>query len=140
MTMPKILLVGQDFRLLATRAAVLAKTHANVVCCSAIEALKILDGERFDLVVLCHSLTESEVARVTETVHRRWAATRILLVVSNVAQERLYKGVDFDATSLPDPDRLIGRTAELLQDLPNHRIEESMRVERHQATPVSLGR
>lgn len=129
--MPKILLVGQDFRLLVTRAAVLAKTHASVVSFSAVEALKVLDGERFDLVVLCHSLTEKEVAEVTETVHRQWAGTRVLLVVSSIAQERSYKGVD--ATSLPDPDRLIGCTAELLQGLPNYRIEESMRTEQRRA-------
>lgn len=126
--MPKILLVGQDFRLLATRAAVLAKTSASVVCCNAIEALTVLETEAFDLVVLCHSLSGNQISVITELVHRRWLETRILLVVSRVSQERLYNGVEFDATSLPDPNRLIRRTAELLQGLPNHRIAESLQM------------
>ncbi len=128
--MPKILLVGQDFRLLATRAAVLAKTHASVACCNAVEAMKVLESETFDLVVLCHSLAEKQTVEITNAVHRRWPVTRILLVVSNVGQERFYKDIAFDATSLPEPNRLIHRAAELLEGLPNHRIEESMRVER----------
>ncbi|MEO8737682.1 MAG: hypothetical protein ABI380_14230 [Edaphobacter sp.] len=127
--MPKILLIGQDFRLLATRAAVLAKTHASIICCNAAEGLKILEGEAFDLVVLCHSLAETQATEVTDAVHRRWPGTRILMVVSDVSIERLYKGIEFDATSSPDPNRLIRRTSELLERLPNHRIEESVRME-----------
>jgi CheY-like chemotaxis protein len=130
--MPKILLVGQDFRLLATRAAVLAKTDASVVCCNALEAMKLLESENFALVVLCHSLAEAQAAQITDAVHRRWPKTRVLMVVSNVAQERLYRGVEFDATSLPDPNHLVHRTAELLEGLPHHRLEESMRAERRQ--------
>lgn len=127
--MPKILLVGQDFRLLATRAAVLAKTDASVVCCNALEAMKILENESFELIVLCHSLAEKQASEITDAVHHRWPKTRILMVVSNIAQERLYRGVEFDATSSPDPNRLVHRTAELLEGLPHHRLEESIRVE-----------
>lgn len=131
--MPKILLVGQDFRLLATRAAVLAKTDASVVCCNAFEAMKLLESESFALIVLCHSLTEKQGSEITEAVHRRWPKTKILMVVSNVAQERLYRGIEFDATSSPEPNRLVSRTAELLEGLlPHHRLEESMRVEHRQ--------
>lgn len=132
--MPKILLVGQDFRLLATRAAVLAKTNASVVCCNAVEYSKIFQSEAFDLVVLCHSLAEKQAAEITEAVHRRWPRTRVLLVVADVLQERLYKGVKFDATSSPDPNRLVHRTTELLEALPHHRLEEAMRAEVHHTT------
>jgi hypothetical protein len=37
--MSSVLLAGEDFRLLATRAAVLAKTGASVVCCGVVEGL-----------------------------------------------------------------------------------------------------
>jgi DNA-binding response OmpR family regulator len=122
--MPKILLVGEDLRLLGTRAAVLGKTGAEVACCSGLEARNILERECFDLVVFCHTLTDRKSAELTGIIQRRWPDTRILTVVSDVAQERLYRGVEFEATSSSDPSRLIRRVWELLQGLPNHRIEE----------------
>lgn len=131
--MPKILLVGQDSRLLETRAAVLAKIKATVVCQEPAESLEILEREIFDLVVLCHSLTEKQVGEVTDVVRRRWPKTKILLVVSNLSQERFHKGIEFDATSSPEPNRLIRRTAELLGKIPQFPIKEPMTPERHQA-------
>ena len=122
--MSKILLVGQDFRLLATRAAVLEKTHASVVCCNMMEALTILDSESFDVVVLCHSLSEAQVSEVADAVHRRWPRTRVLMVVSDVSQERHYRGVEFDATSSAEPKRLIRRTSELLEGVAYQHSEE----------------
>jgi len=128
----KILLAGQDFRLLATRAAVLSRTNARIVCCNAAEALKVLDGEGFDLVVLCHSLAEPDAAGITVAVHRRWPRTRILMVVSDASGERLYRDVEFDATSSPEPDHLIRQVTELLEGLPNHSIEETMQLAHRQ--------
>ncbi len=128
--MSKILLVGQDFRLLATRAAVLAKTSASVVCCNMAEATRILLGERFDLVVLCHSLDEDQETAITDMVHRRWPRTRILMVVSAVSQERFYGNLNFDAMSSPEPDRLIRHAAALLDGLPHHRTEEPLQGSR----------
>lgn len=130
--MYKILLAGQDFRLLATRAAILGRTNARVVCCNAAEALKVLEGEGFDLVVLCHSLAEPDAAGITAAAHRRWPRTRILMVVSDASGQRLYRGVEFDATSSPEPDHLIRHVAELLEALPNHGIEETMQLAHRQ--------
>ena len=124
----KILLAGQDVRLLATRAAVLGRTTGRVVCCNAAEALKALEGEGFDLVVLCHSLAERDAVGITATVHRRWPQTRVLMVASDVSGERFYRGVEFDATSSPEPDNLVRHVAELLEELPDHRIEETMQL------------
>lgn len=118
--------------MLATRAAVLSRTSAHVVCCNTAEALKVLEGEVFDLVVLCHSLAESDAAGIAVAVHRRWPRTRILMVVSDASGERLYHGVEFDATSSPEPDHLIRQVAELLEGLPNHHIEETMQLAHRQ--------
>jgi CheY-like chemotaxis protein len=134
--MSKILLAGNDFRLLATRAAVLAKTEASVTCCNASEAMKVLESETFDLVVLCHSLTATQAAEITDRVHQRLPGTKILLVVSGVASELLYSGIPFDATSPTDPNHLIRRTSELLRALPNHRIEEPVPPPSHPPLPV----
>jgi CheY-like chemotaxis protein len=118
--MHKILLIGQDFRLLATRAAVLSRTDASVISCNAGEALGILGGETFDLVVLCHSLSETQATEITDAVHRQWPETKILLVVSDIVQERFYAGLESDATSSPEPAHLIRRANELLKQVPCH--------------------
>jgi hypothetical protein len=91
-----------------------------------------MEGEGFDLVVLCHSLAESDAAGITAAAHRRWPRTRILMVVSDASGQRLYRGVEFDATSSPEPDHLIRHVAELLEALPNHGIEETMQLAHRQ--------
>ena len=126
--MSKILLAGNDFRLLATRAAVLTKTNASVTFSNAREAMQVLETEPFDLVVLCHSLSAQQAAEITERVHQRLPKARILLVVSHVASETLYSGIKFDAMTPADPIHLIKQTSDLLGTLPNHRMEEPVQT------------
>ncbi|WP_348270089.1 hypothetical protein P8936_06735 [Edaphobacter paludis] len=122
--MSKILLAGNDFRLLATRGAVLSKTHANVTCCNALETMQLLESETFDLVVLCHSLDVMQAAEITERVHQRLPKVKVLLVASEVESDLLSSSIPFDTISSPEPKDLIARTSELLkQALPNLRIE-----------------
>jgi CheY-like chemotaxis protein len=113
--MLKILLAGSDSRLLATRAAVLSKTGAAVVFHSAIETLEVLDRDRFDLVVLCHSLTQAESAVIVDRVHQKAPGTKILMVTSDVDQYELHEDSKVDAASIPEPAQLIACVKELLQ-------------------------
>lgn len=122
--MPKILLAGNDFRLLGTRAAVLGRTGASVVCCSAVEASGIISTERFDLVVLCHTLSDQEAERMIGVIQRRWPGTRILQVVSDLWRDKFYSDSNVTRTTT-EPSRLIRCTRELLETLPNHHIEEA---------------
>jgi DNA-binding response OmpR family regulator len=113
--MSKILLVGNDFRLLTTRAAVLAKTKASVVCCNAIQASShVRLGESFDLVVLCHSLTRKQAAEVAEMAHQKLSGTKILMVNSNLSWDQPQNGVPLDEVIPADPDGLVRRASELL--------------------------
>src|SRR5258708_38660686 len=81
----KILLIGKDFRLLATRAAVLSRTGSNTVCCSPAEMKRELAGEKFDVVVLCHSLLPEEVGDdVVGLARQRWPQAKIWLVHSDL--------------------------------------------------------
>jgi hypothetical protein len=113
--MLKILLAGSDSRLLATRAAVLSKTGAAVVFHNAIETLAVLDQDRFDLVVLCHSLTELEMAVIADKVHQRIPETKILMVMSDLDRYEFHRDRKVDAVSLPEPAQLVVRVKELLQ-------------------------
>jgi CheY-like chemotaxis protein len=110
-----ILLAGSDSRLLATRAAVLSKTGADVVFRSPIATLEALDQNAFDLVVLCHSLTQAELAMIVDKVHQKIPGTKILMVISDLDRYGLHEDGKVDATSLPEPAQLIARVKELLQ-------------------------
>lgn len=117
--MSKILLVGNDLRLLMTRSAVLARTSATVVYCNAIEAARCLQNESFNLVVLCHSLTEKQISEITEMTHRILPTATVLRVVYDIWQEVPRGGTAFEATSSSDPDGLIRLTSELLRQTPS---------------------
>jgi DNA-binding NarL/FixJ family response regulator len=80
--MATVLLVGEDELLQQTRAAVLRRTGAGAVCCSASSAPAMQQDRECDVVVLCHSLPESLSTSLAETIHARWPRTRILLVTS----------------------------------------------------------
>lgn len=112
--MPKILLAGNDVRLLGTRAAVLGTTGATVTCCGAARAFDVIGGERFDLVVLCHTLSDEESNRIAQEVHRRWPQTRILQVLSGVWGDKLFKRAEPVVTSTAEPRQLVRRATELL--------------------------
>jgi hypothetical protein len=122
--MPKIVLAGQDMRLLETRAEVLRRTGAEVVYCTGSATLSVVTAEKPDLLVLCHTLAHEEAEAIAERVYACCPGTRVLLVVSQVIADRPYKDAKFDATSLPDPVRLVARAAELLRELPHYRVRE----------------
>jgi hypothetical protein len=122
--MPKIVLAGQDVRLLETRAEVLKRAGSDVVCCAGSQALNIVATEMPDLLVLCHSMLHEEAEAIADGVHACCPKTRVLLVVSQVVADRPYQDAKFDATSLPEPKRLVACAIELLQGLPFHHLRE----------------
>jgi CheY-like chemotaxis protein len=113
--MLRILLAGSDSRLLATRAAVLSKTGAAVVYRDTMGTLNILDREAFDLVVLCHSLPEEDVAVIVDMVHQKIPGARILMVTSALEGYPVNLNGKIDATTMPEPAHLIALAKEMLQ-------------------------
>ena len=111
----RILLAGRDSRLLATRAAVLSKTGAAVVHCDPIETLDVLNREAFDLVVLCHTLSEEDLAVIVDKVHQKIAGAKILMVTSELDGYRMHADSKIDATSIPEPGHLVALAKGLLQ-------------------------
>jgi DNA-binding response OmpR family regulator len=116
--MSRILLAGSDSRLLATRAAVLSKTGSAVTYHNVMETLEVLDREAFDLVVLCHSLLEDDLAVIVDKVHRKFPGTKVLMVTSDLDRYEIDIDGKVDATSVPEPGRLVERVKELLQATP----------------------
>jgi CheY-like chemotaxis protein len=112
----RILLAGSDSRLLATRAAVLSKTSAPVIYGNPMEALEILDrGETFDLVVLCHTLEDCDVAAIVDKAHQKITGVKILMVTSELEGYRPRAVGKIDATTMPEPAHLVALAKEMLQ-------------------------
>jgi hypothetical protein len=109
-----ILSVGEDFDLLKTRAEVLRRTGANVLCSSGRSALKFIGEWEFDLIVLCHTVAQEDAGRITKAAHSLGAKTLVLLVVSDRVHELDYSGISLDARAFVEPDCLIRSAVELL--------------------------
>jgi CheY-like chemotaxis protein len=129
----KILLAGKDSRLLSTRAAVLNKISDHVVSCNVSEALRFLESERPNLVILCHSLPEKDAERIADKAHQRGEGTRVLMLVSDMKTERQQGDGKYDAVTLPEPERLITRTTELLHGSSDHELEEAVMGQQRRA-------
>jgi DNA-binding response OmpR family regulator len=123
--MSTVLLIGEDELLLQTRAAVLRTIGAETLCCDVSSALTLMEDRQCELVVLCHSLPIHLCETIAEIIHARWPKTRLLLVTATPGWEQTDLPGLMDAVSSADPDRLVGRTVELLG--------------RRGPTPASLG-
>lgn len=128
--MYKILLAGQDSRLLATRAAVLHRISDHVTTCrNAAESLKFLDAETPNLVVLCHSLSAEDAEKIADKAHRHGEGVRVLMLVSPIDPAPPQLDGKFDGVSPPEPSHLIAQTMELLRELSDlPREEDSEKV------------
>ena len=114
--MRSILSISQDERLLLTRNAVLRRTDAEVIAARANEAKKILKTRRFDLVVLCHSLSPEETMEIASFAHEQTVAIPILRVAANSEPVSEWT---FVAAASSDPRILVEKVAELLSVLPS---------------------
>jgi CheY-like chemotaxis protein len=83
--MPTILTVGQDETLLNTRAAIFRKMQADVVAANLGQAMHILEVDHFDLIVLCHTLSTSEMINISDLAHDRNPATRVLKIIATAS-------------------------------------------------------
>jgi hypothetical protein len=78
--MGKILSVGMDGALLRTRHTVLQQTGAEISSASPTEALRLLEFGKFDLLILCHTLTDASVAALCQILASRWPVTWAVLL------------------------------------------------------------
>ena len=117
--MRTILTISQDEMLLATRAAVLRKTNAEVIAATVSEAEKILKSRQFDLVVLCHSLSPEETLEIASFAHQQTIAVPVLTVVSNADPFSEWRFIASDSTASCDPRMLIEKVAALLNVSPS---------------------
>ena len=80
--MKRILAVGEEFSLLVSRAALLARTDATVTYCNSAEFKTHLARDHFDLVILCYSVAEAAGERIAAEVRSRWPEARLLVITT----------------------------------------------------------
>ena len=117
--MRTILTISQDEMLLATRAAVLRQTKAEVVAAMASEAKDILKSRQFDLVVLCHSLSPEETLEISSLAHQQTIAVPVLTVIPNADHVSERRVIAPDSVASCDPRMLIEKVAGLLSLSPS---------------------
>jgi DNA-binding response OmpR family regulator len=114
--MGKILSVGMDGALLRTRHTVLQQTGAEISSASPTEALRLLEFGKFDLLILCHTLTDASVAALCQILASRWPVTWAVLLGKH---HRSIMKIEDRAVVLmeyPSPDLLLETTRLLLPD------------------------
>jgi DNA-binding response OmpR family regulator len=109
--MEKILLVGEDFQLLSTRAAILSKLSDKVTCCNSSEFLEHIKDRDFALVVLCHSVRAEVGCEVVKETRRRWPKARVLQVALGNDQSL---ACVVDAVTTTEPKKLWEHVSKLL--------------------------
>lgn len=118
--MLSILAVGQDSRLLATRAEVLRQTGADVVQAGSSGAVELLEKMRFDVVVLCHTVNAKEAEAIGWAAHRPDYAAPVLQVLPIAKQNASSEAGIADAMAESDPAQLVAKVVALLNAVERH--------------------
>lgn len=111
--MSEIVLAGQDLRLLATRAAVLAELGSTIKWGTRDMIEPVLREDSISLLVLCHTLPIREREELVATAREKSPDVEVLQLVSTieVQETQLLPGVKIGAC---DPANLVRRAEELL--------------------------
>jgi DNA-binding response OmpR family regulator len=108
----RILLVGEDPVLMATRAMLLSDWQTTTL--NAREASAALSAQSFDLVVLCQTVPDADVKQLIATAQRKQPSAAILAISRGV---RSYLGVRTENLNLgKGPEWLRKRVAEMLAE------------------------
>ena len=117
---PLVLCLGKKPRLLAIRKGVLA-TRYTVVTIQSPEDVEALPADSvFDVLVLCHTVPDSECEQVGRLAHQRWPHIKIL-TITTASSGFSECDSDFSIGSLDGPDATFAGIARLLHGLPDRK-------------------
>ncbi len=92
----RVLVVGNQEMLLATRKDIVERTH-EAVSASPDQTLSLLHAQCFDLILLCHSVRGSQAKDLIEAVHKQHP----LIIIVRLSP------IGFPDISLPLVDRVV---------------------------------
>ena len=114
-SLPTILCLGEDPNLLGTRAMLLERLGAEVKQATSIaQALDQVARENFDLIVLCHSLNQSDAVALCDAIRERKPPPFILKITKSFGFEEERAQLLCDAIVDPHPATLTDCARELL--------------------------
>ena len=111
--MRAILAIGQDDDLLNTRVAVLRHAKAEVTSARAEEAIRLLEQNRFDLLVLCHTVPPPKVQNIVATAQSLNAKVRVLTMAVRPNNIDVADNLVLDEAPT-EPARLVAKVSEIL--------------------------
>ncbi|GAC1420114.1 MAG: hypothetical protein NVSMB62_13790 [Acidobacteriaceae bacterium] len=111
--MGEILLVGDDSILLATRAAILTRTGAKVVCCPSAECPDHVLDHDVALIILCHTLEDEAAETVASATPRHWPKARLVRLQQGMGR---YPAIacDSNVVHLEGPRQLLNHVRGML--------------------------
>ncbi len=108
--MGKILSIGLDAPLLFTREMVLRQTGAEVWSAKVEPALALVQSQFFDVVLLCHTLSEQDVLQLSKLLDLFWPVSRVVLL----GERSAIGSVALEVPSQTAPLTLVDKTVRLL--------------------------
>jgi hypothetical protein len=112
MTRPaRVICFSRDERLLETRGWVLDKHFDAAKVSSVAEIENLKNGEAFDLLILCHSLSEDDCRQACAIARRAWPAIKILGLSSEASSPPCLPPISDQVISALDGPQLLLRKA-----------------------------
>jgi len=90
--------------------------EADIVLSDPMELETHVGRERFDLVVLCHTLTDTARCAATATAYRRWPHVRVLQICADHAEMKSL-GCPMDDRTEVAPDEIAAHASKLLGEV-----------------------
>ncbi len=109
-----ILSLGNDYKLLETRAAVLQMTGCDVVSALPRQASRLLSDKRFSLAIFGHTLLDTEAAELALLARRSNPNTKLLLCCFDPRPPAFQQLFDAMVESWTGPAALLRAAGQLL--------------------------
>lgn len=128
-TQPTALQFGKDTSLLESRSAILETTGLAVINVYSVrQCISEILARNFDLIVLCHSVSQEEREQVASFVHTRNPATPVLLISTFYEKDR-----EIDVIVDCEPEHLVKNVKEILSHQPHKANIRSISVHKRGA-------
>jgi len=108
---PNLLCVSRDAVLNRTRRLILERCFEVKLAHTEAEAVALLSGQSFDLVLLCYSLSDGECRGIVEMVHSLPTPMRILLLAEG--RDRVLLGPRDEVFAAGGPAELLRQAASM---------------------------
>jgi hypothetical protein len=111
--LPHVLCFSRDPLLLKTRVAVLERQYRVVPVGSLAEILELPFGSTFDLVVLCHTVSDEDCRNARAFIKARWPSAKVLSMTTGSRSCGVEQG-EIIVRGLDGPPALLQRIDSLL--------------------------